>query len=34
MQGGNDVDYPVVCIIYELPTPQMRRYRAPRRAAR
>jgi len=32
MQGGNDVDYPGV-ISTLLPTRQMRRYRAPRRAA-
>jgi len=33
MQGGNEVDYPGV-ISTLLPTQQMRRYRAPRRAAR
>jgi len=33
MQGGNDVDYPTV-ISTLLPTQQMRRYRALRRAAR
>jgi len=32
MQGGNEVDYPGV--INELPTQQMRRYRAPRQSSR